>query len=165
MTGFSPPLVAVGAGTAVLLGTHAALAHGPAATGALSGHAHPCLGLDPLVLLLAVGGAASLVCSHWLRWALGGACIGAVIGFTEFSLPWAKVLASLPISVIALVTLLTNRNATTTTPAAVSVHALLHGLEASPESNSLLWWSGALFSPVLVCGSRGLSLPTSGQSA
>ena len=36
--------------------------------------------------------------------------------------------------------------------AGISIHAMLHGLEAPKDASTLLWWSGALVSSVLVCG-------------
>lgn len=40
----------------------------------------------------------------------------------------------------------------------VSIHAMLHGLEAPKDSSTLLWWSGALISSFLVCGGTTLLL-------
>ena len=85
MKRFLSPLVALTAGSAVVLGTHPALAHGTAGGGALSGLTHPLLGLDHLLMLMAVGTAASFISSQLLLWALGGAVIGAVLGFTGFT--------------------------------------------------------------------------------
>ena len=163
------PLVALTAGSAVILGTHPALAHSTVTGGALSGLPHPLLGLDHLVMLMAVGTAGSFISSQVLLWALGGAVIGAAIGFTGFTIVSAEVLAALAISMMGALILYagkvfktSNGNATTISggivAAAVSIHAMLHGLEAPTESSTLLWWSGALLSSVLVCGGSYLLL-------
>ena len=164
------PLVALTAGGTVLLGSHPALAHGNAAGGALGGLGHPLLGLDHLVMLLAVGTAAALISPRLLLWALGGSVLGAAIGCSGFSLGSAEVLATLAISAVGAVTLLANRqtqssnaNGFTTVgglvvAAGVSMHALLHGLEAPQDGSTLAWWAGALLSSVLVCGSTTLLL-------
>jgi urease accessory protein len=164
------PLVALTAGSVVVLGTHPALAHSTAAGGALGGLTHPLLGLDHLFMLMAVGTAASFISSQLLLWALGGAVIGAAIGFTGFSVASAEVMAALAISAVGALTLLAGRLAKTSNPnalttisglvvgAGMAVHAMLHGLEAPKDSSTLLWWSGALLSSVLVCGGTSLLL-------
>ena len=164
MKRFLSPLVALTAGSAVVLGTHPALAHGTATGGALGGLTHPLLGLDHLFMLMAAGTAASFISSQLLLWALGGAVIGAAVGFTGFTLASAEVLAALAISAVGALILLagtfakTSNSDTLTTISGVvvaggiSIHAMLHGLEAPKDSSTLLWWSGALFSSVLVCG-------------
>ena len=164
------PLVALTAGSVVVLGTHPALAHSTAAGGALGGLTHPLLGLDHLFMLMAVGTAASFISSQLLLWALGGAVIGAAIGFTGFSVASAEVMAALAISAVGALTLLAGRLAKTSNPnalctisglvvgAGMAIHAMLHGLEAPKDSSTLLWWSGALLSSVLVCGGTSLLL-------
>jgi urease accessory protein len=170
MKRFLSPLVALTAGSAVILGTHPALAHSTVTGGALSGLPHPLLGLDHLVMLMAVGTAGSFISSQVLLWALGGAVIGAAIGFTGFTIVSAEVLAALAISMVGALILYatkvvktSNGNATTTisggiVAAGVSIHAMLHGLEAPTDSSTLLWWSGALLSSVLACGGSYLLL-------
>jgi urease accessory protein len=170
MKRFHSPLIALTAGSAVILGTHPALAHGTATGGALGGLTHPLLGLDHLVMLMAVGTAASFISSQLLLWALGGAVLGAVVGFTGFSIASAEVLAALAISAVGAVILLASRIAKTSHPntlttlsgavvaAGISIHAMLHGLEAPKDSASLLWWTGALASSALVCGGTVLLL-------
>jgi urease accessory protein len=170
MKRFLTPLVALTAGSALILGTHPALAHGSAAGGALDGLSHPLLGLDHLFMLMAVGTAASFISAQLLLWALGGAAIGAAIGFTGFTVASAEVLAALAISAVGALTLLagrfaktSNHNSLTTISGVVvgsgiSIHAMLHGLEAPKDSTTLLWWSGALLSSVLVCGGSYLLL-------
>ena len=170
MKRFLSPLVALTAGSVVVLGTHPALAHGTAAGGALGGLTHPLLGLDHLFMLMAVGTAASFISSQLLLWALGGAVIGAAFGFSGFTVASAEVMAALAISAVGALTLLAGRFAKTSNATAlttisgvvvaggVSVHAMLHGLEAPKDSSTLLWWSGALISSVLVCGGTYLLL-------
>jgi len=164
MKRFLSPLVALTAGSAVILGTHPALAHGTAAGGALGGLTHPLLGVDHLFMLMAVGTAASFISSQLLLWALGGAVIGAAVGFTGFTLASAEVLAALAISAVGALILLAGKVAKTSNTdmlatisgvvvaGGISIHAMLHGLEAPKDSSTLLWWSGALLSSVLVCG-------------
>ena len=144
--------------------THPVLAHGTAAGGALGGLTHPLLGLDHLFMLMAAGTAASFISSQLLLWALGGAVIGAAVGFTGFTVASAEVLAALAISAVGALILLAGRVAKTSNTdilttisgvvvaGGISIHAMLHGLEAPKDSSTLLWWSGALFSSVLVCG-------------
>jgi urease accessory protein len=166
------PLVALAAGSTMILGGHPALAHSTAAGGALSGLTHPLLGLDHLCMLMAVGTAASYISSRLLLWALGGAVIGAAVGFTGFTVGSAEVMAALAISAVAAVTLLASKlakpfNGTmlinvggVVVAIGVSIHAMLHGLEAPKESSTVLWWSGALASSMLVCGGTYLLLKT-----
>jgi len=112
MKRFLSPLVALTAGSAVVLGTHPALAHGTAAGGALGGLTHTLLGVDHLFMLMAVGTAASFISSQLLLWALGGAVIGAAVGFTGFTLASAEVLAALAISAVGAPTVIwSNRSA------------------------------------------------------
>ncbi len=164
MKRFLSPLVALTAGSAVVLGTHPVLAHGTAAGGALGGLTHPLLGLDHLFMLMAAGTAASFISSQLLLWALGGAVVGAAVGFTGFTVASADVLAALAISAVGALILLAGRVAKTSNAdilatisgvvvgGGISIHAMLHGLEAPKDSSTLLWWSGALLSSVLVCG-------------
>jgi urease accessory protein len=79
-------------------------------------------------------------------------------------------MAALAISAVGALTLLAGRLAKTSNPnalttisglvvgAGMAVHAMLHGLEAPKDSSTLLWWSGALLSSVLVCGGTSLLL-------
>ena len=166
------PLVALTAGSVVILGTHPALAHGTAAGGALGGLTHPLLGLDHLVMLMALGTAASCISAQLLVWAVVGAVIGAALGLSGFTIASAEVMAPLAISAVGGLTLLKGRfyNTTSSVPLAnfsgvvvaggVSIHAMLHGLEAPKDSSTLIWWSGALLSSLLVCGGTYLLLKT-----
>jgi urease accessory protein len=159
------------AGLAIELSTgSAAQAHGLAAGGASAGLTHPLLGLDHLFMLMAVGTAASYISAQLLLWALGGAVVGAAIGFTGLSLPSAELLASLSIAAVAALTLLIGRSANPgnsklltriaewAVAAGVALHALLHGLEAPKDDTTLLWWMGALLSSTAVCGGTFLVL-------
>ena len=174
------PLVALTAGSAVVMGTHPVLAHGTADGGALSGLTHPLLGLDHLFMLMAAGTAASFISSQLLLWALGGAVIGAAVGFTGFTVASAEVLAALAISAVGVLILVAGKVAKTSNPktlttisgvvvsGGIAIHAMLHGLEAPKDSSTVLWWSGALLSSVLVCGGTYLllkKLPTSVSKA
>ena len=163
------PLALVGLAIALSSGT-AAQAHGLAAGGAVGGLTHPLLGLDHLFMLMAVGTAASYISARLLLWALGGAVVGAAVGFTGLSLPSAELLASLAIAAVAALTLFIGRSANPdnsrpltriaelTVAGGLAIHAMLHGLEAPKDSTTLLWWSGALLSSTLVCGGTFLVL-------
>jgi urease accessory protein len=170
MKRFLSPLVSLTAGSALVLGTHPVFAHGTATGGALGGLTHPLLGLDHLVMLMAVGTAASFISSQLLLWSLGGAVIGAAVGFAGFTIGSAEVFAALAISAVGGVILLAGRFAKTTNPnllttisggivaAGISIHAMLHGLEAPKDGSTLLWWGGAVASSALVCGGTALLL-------
>ena len=151
MQHFRLPLFAFTAGSALILGSHPALAHGTAAGGALSGLSHPLLGVDHLLVLMAVGTAASLISSQLLLWALAGAVLGSVIGISGISVSGAEALAAVAIAGVGALTLLASRLARHTNPnvltslsgtvvaAAIAIHALLHGLEAPQDSSSMIW--------------------------
>ena len=170
MKRFTAPLIATAAGAVMLLGTSPVLAHGAAAGGALGGLTHPLLGLDHLFMLMAVGTAASLISARLLLWALAGAVLGAAIGLAGLNLPSAEVMAALSISAVAGLSLLASkavRTADANGPisirgavvgSGVAIHAMLHGLEAPQEGNTLIWWSGALLSSALVCAGTCLLL-------
>lgn len=172
MQRFLFPLVALTAGSTLVLGTHPAMAHGLAAGGALGGLSHPLLGLDHLFLLLAVGTAASVFASQVLAWAIGAAVVGAVIGSSGFSVTAAELLAALAVAAVAGLTVLalqqpeTRRSAVLTPIAAVvvaggvTIHAMLHGLEAPKDASMVLWWGGALVSSALVAGGTSLVVNT-----
>ena len=172
MKRFTTPLIALAAGAALLLGSHPAQAHGSAAGGVLGGLTHPLLGLDHLVMLMAVGAAASVLSTRLLLWAAAGAVGGAAAGALGLPLPGAEVLAALAVAAMGGLVLAalagqgqaTGRDASAAAFSAlgggsgvvvalgVAVHALLHGQEAPADGTSLLWWGGALVSSVLVCG-------------
>ncbi|WP_341882866.1 HupE/UreJ family protein [Synechococcus sp. UW140] len=148
----------------------AAMAHGSATGGALAGATHPLLGFDHLLMLIAVGTAAASISSQLLLWALGGAVVGAAVGFSGFQLGSAELLAALAISVLAGISLLSwrfptnfsaNKISGIVVAAAVSIHAMLHGLEAPKDNTSLIWWSAALFSSAVIAGGTYLLLKKS----
>lgn len=154
--------VAISTASLVVLIEMPARAHGIATSGVLDGLTHPLLGLDHLLLLLAVGTAASLISSRLLIWALGGAVIGAIIGSAGLSLPAAEVLAALAISSIGFLAFIVSRIHQKSNhslyvisgfivAAAIAIHAMLHGLEAPKEASAWSWWAGAFFSSVSVC--------------
>jgi urease accessory protein len=143
-------------------------AHGIAAGGAMAGLAHPLLGLDHLLMLIAVGAAGALLSPHLLLWALGGGLIGALWGGTSWSGPVGEQLAGLAILAVAGLTLALGRGwgasqAIRGLPgwvvgAGVAIHGHLHGLEAPTAGSGLLWWSGALLSSLVLCGGTTLLL-------
>ncbi len=142
-----------------LLSAVPAQAHGVADAGLLAGASHPLLGLDHLLLLLGVGGVASYIGSTVLLFALGGALVGAVLGSFGGNLPGAEVWAALAVSALGLLLLRVQGSPRSpelgvvgaVVAAAVAVHALLHGQEAS---GTLSWWLGAgLASTAVVAGS------------
>ena len=140
-----------------LLSALPASAHGVADGGLLAGASHPLLGLDHLLLLLGVGGVASFVGAQVLLFAIGGALVGAVLGAFGGQLPGAEVLAALAVAALGVVLLQSQRS--TQAPqlgllgsivaAAVAVHALLHGQEAS---GTVGWWLGAGLASAAVVG-------------
>ena len=138
-------------------------AHGAADAGLLAGASHPLLGLDHLLLLLGVGGVAAYVSSGVLLFALGGALVGALLGSFGGDLPSAEVWAALAVSALGVLLLSLQRSQRSpqlslvgsVVAAAVAVHALLHGQEAS---GTLSWWLGAGLASAAVVGATGLVL-------
>jgi urease accessory protein len=132
-------------------------AHGAADAGLLAGASHPLLGLDHLLLLLGVGGVTAYVSSGVLLFALGGALVGAVLGSFGGDLPAAEVWAALAVSALGLLLLSLQRSQRSpqlslvgsVVAAAVAVHALLHGQEAS---GTLSWWLAAGLASAAVVG-------------
>jgi urease accessory protein len=167
MKRFATPLLALAAGAAILLGSHPVQAHGTAAGGVWGGLTHPLLGLDHLLMLVAVGAAAAVLSTRLLLWAAAGAVVGAVAGAWGLPLPAQEVWAALAVSAMgALVwAALAGRPAVgglagPLVASGVAIHALLHGLEAPADGSFLFWWSGALVSSLLVVGSalKGVQL-------
>jgi urease accessory protein len=179
MKRFIPPLIALAAGAITLLGSHPAQAHGRAADGLLGGLTHPLLGLDHLLMLVAVGVAASLLSGRLLLWAGVGALLGALAGAGGLGVPAAEVWASLAVAALGGLSLAVigrhepasgrfaaGNGDSSLAPggvvsglealsgplvaAGVALHALLHGQEAPTGASSLLWWGGALISSLLV---------------
>ena len=168
MKRFFLPITAFAAAASVGLGTLPAQAHGLASGGPMAGFLHPLLGADHLLMLLAIGTAASQLSLQLLLWALGGGVIGALGSTGGWTLPLLETLAALAIVAVAALTLVWNRRGSAdraiqlltggVVSAGVGIHGLLHGLEAPPEGNGLLWWGGALLSSLVVCGGTALVL-------
>ncbi len=149
----------------VLIG-QPAQAHGLAHGGLGSGFLHPIAGVDHLLLLIGVGGAASFLSAQLLLWALAGAVLGGLAGAMGLALPFAEVLAALAISAVALLILRSRGDggrpslgfAGGLVAGAVALHALLHGGEAPADPTALGWWLGAFTASVLVSGGSFLAL-------
>ncbi len=138
-----------------LVASPSAQAHGEASGGLIAGVDHPLLGLDHLVMLVAVGTVAAALSTRLVLWALVGALLGAVVGFGGLAVPAAEILASLAIAAVGLVLLAPARLADVAGPlvsGGIAIHAMLHGLEAPRDQGSLLWWAGALLASALVVG-------------
>lgn len=122
-------------------------AHPLGGGGLLAGLAHPLSGVDHLLLLIGVGGAAAAIDAGLLTWALGGALLGAVFGAMGGGLPAAETVAALAVSLMGLLLLLRERAdrapglaSGLLVAAAMAVHAMLHGQEAPGQA---LWWLGS----------------------
>jgi urease accessory protein len=152
----------------VALGALPSQAHGTAAAGAMAGLTHPLLGADHLLMLLALGTAASQFSLQLLPWALGGGLIGALCGLSGWSVPLVETVAALAVMAVAGVTLAGSQRgaapralqllASLVVGGGMGIHALLHGLEAPASGSGLLWWGGALLSSVVVCGVTAMLL-------
>lgn len=159
-------LLAGASALALLLLDQPAQAHQIASGGLGSGFLHPLAGADHLLLLIAVGAAASRLSSQLLLWALVGAVAGGVAGALGATVPGLELLAALAISAVALLVLRGVRSdgaaprgmGAALVAAAVASHALLHGLEAPAEGAALGWWVGAFAASVLVSGGSFLAL-------
>jgi len=99
-----------------------------------------------------------------------GAIAGAAAGAWGLHVPAAEVWAALAVAALGgLLLALAGRNDSTAgstsacppalgalcgplVAAGVAIHALLHGQEAPADGSTLLWWSGAMLSSILVCG-------------
>lgn len=160
-------LTLLGAASAVALLLHQpAQAHQLAGGGLGSGFLHPLAGADHLLLLIAVGAAASQLSSQLLLWALAGAVAGGAAGAFGASVPGLEMLAALAITAVAVLVLRGVRSPAASpqalggglVAAAVASHAMLHGLEAPAPGAALGWWVGALAASVLVSGGSFLAL-------
>lgn len=153
---------AAAAGLALsLLSALPAGAHGLASGGLVAGASHPLLGLDHLLLLVGVGGAAALAGPSLLLVALAAAVVGSLFGAFGGTLPAAELLAALTVSGLGLALLARQRSHQMGAQAAlimvlavgVAVHAMLHGQEASGSVAELLgWWIGAALASTAVVG-------------
>jgi urease accessory protein len=141
-----------------------ASAHGAAGAGLMAGALHPLTGADHLLLLVGVGALAARV-DHRLLWpALAGAVVGALFGAAGGWIPAGELLAALSVSALGVLLLAARRLRTSEGPlalsgavvgAAVAVHALLHGREASGEPT---WWIGAALAAATTVAVSALTL-------
>ncbi|KMM16957.1 hypothetical protein SYNGFB01_07355 [Synechococcus sp. GFB01] len=146
-----------------LLSALPAVAHGVAGGGLIAGASHPLLGIDHLLLLVGVGGVASLAGGQVLLFAIGGAVVGALLGSLGSTLPGAELLAALAVAALGLILLQSQRSQQAPrvsllgpiVAAAVSVHALLHGQE---HAGTAAWWIGAAAASAAVVALTALSL-------
>ncbi|MCP9883220.1 HupE/UreJ family protein [Cyanobium sp. Alchichica 3B3-8F6] len=153
---------AAAAGLALsLLSALPAGGHGLASGGLVAGASHPLLGVDHLLLLVGVGGAAALAGPSLLLVSLAAAVVGSLFGAFGGSLPAAEVLAALTVSGIGLALLARQRShqldgqgvLTVVLAVGVAVHAMLHGQEAGGSASELLgWWIGAALASTAVVG-------------
>lgn len=154
------PAAAAGLGLS-LLSALPASAHGGAGADLASGVSHPLLGLDHLLLLVGVGTASATLGAQVLAFALVGTVAGALFGSLGGALPGAEVVAALAVSAVGLLVLQRERLSQLAGPllaAAVAVHAMLHGQEASGTAG---WWAGAALSALVVVGGTHLALTRS----
>jgi urease accessory protein len=168
MKRFFLPLALLAALAAIALGALPSEAHGTAAGGALAGLTHPLAGVDHLLMLLAVGTAASQISLVLLPWALGGGMLGALFGSGGWTMPLLETLAALAIMGVAALTLQGGAEgrgdralqvlSAGVVGGGMAIHGLLHGLEAPAGTASPLWWAGALLSSAVVCGGTALLL-------
>jgi urease accessory protein len=155
-----------GAAALALLLDQPAQAHGIAHGGIAAGFLHPISGVDHLLLLIAMGAAASTISAQLLLWGLAGAIGGGVFGALGGTLPAQEFLAALAITAVAVLVLRTLRSrqspqsgvCAALVAAAAAVHAMLHGLEAPADGSATLWWLGALTGSALVSGGSFLLL-------
>lgn len=168
MKRFFLPTAALAAFAVLALGAPPAEAHGTAGGGALAGLLHPLLGLDHLLMLLAVGTAASQLSFLLLPWALGGGLIGALAGQGGSTVPLLEPLAALAVMAVAALTLTWSQRGAANraiplftgvlVAAGVAVHGMLHGMEVPADGSPVVWWAGALLSSVLISGGSALLL-------
>ena len=149
-----------------------AQAHNAASTGAMAGVLHALFGLDHLLMLLAVGVAGAFLSASLLLWALAGGVVGALLGSAGLQLPGLEFLASAAVLLVGGWTVaarhLSGRGWLDASAiqwiggglvaVAVSVHGLLHGLEAPRVAGSLAWWAGSLLISVAISGGTALLL-------
>lgn len=167
------PTLACSAMVALALGALPAEAHGTAAGGFMAGLGHPLLGLDHLLMLLAVGVAASQLNILLLAWALGGGLVGALAGQGGWTWPVMESLAALAIVAVAALTLVWSgqghgdrviqRLSGLVVGIGLAIHGSLHGMEAPTGDTRLLWWAGVFLTSSLVCGSTAVLMSRMGQ--
>ena len=164
--------LAAGAAAALLpaLLQSPAHAHAVAGGGALQGLLHPLLGVDHLLMLIAVGAAAAVLSSRLLIWALCGGVAGALLGAAGLQLPGLELLAALGVVAVGLWVVLARPLAEHYRPFplqrlsgllvafVVMIHGVLHGLEAPAGASSLVWWVGTLLTSAGVSAGTALLL-------
>lgn len=166
---FWPMALVAAVAVVVVLEAFPAQAHGVVSGGPLAGLVHPLLGLDHLLMLLAVGTAASQISFQLLGWALGGGLLGVVAGLLSWSLPAVETLAALAVALVAGMVVVRGhaggwrsttmqRLSGAVVALGVAIHGLLHGLEAPTGAAALSWWSGALITSVVVCAGSAILL-------
>jgi urease accessory protein len=134
-----------------LLSALPANAHGGADAGLIGGALHPLLGIDHLLLLVGVGLTAAQFGPLLLGFAIGGAALGSLFGSFGGQLPGAELLAALAVSAVGMAMLLSNKLVRPlpllggVISAAIAIHAMLHGHEASTAG----WWLGALLASAI----------------
>lgn len=150
-----------------LLSALPARAHGVAGAGLMTGALHPLTGADHLLLLVGLGAVAARVDRRLLWPALAGAVFGAVFGAAGGWMPAGELLAALSVSALGLLLLAAQRLRSGEAPlalsgsvvgAAVAIHALLHGREASGDPT---WWIGAALAAAAVAAVSALTLSRS----
>ena len=173
MKRFFFPITALAALAVLTLGALPSGAHGTAGGGVLAGLAHPMLGVDHLLMLIAVGTAASQLSLLLLPWAFGGGLVGALAGHGGSTAPLMETAAALAIMAVAALTLVWSQQRSShraitlfsgaVVGAGVAIHGWLHGMEAPADGSTLLWWAGVLLSSVVICGGTALLLRRSPQ--
>lgn len=168
MKRFSFSITALAAGATICIGALPSQAHGLVTGGVLAGLVHPLMGIDHLLMLVAVGAAASQISLQLLLWALGGGLLGALGGTAGFTWPLLESLAALAVVAVAAFVLLNPRRDSVDplrlmtggclVGAGVAVHGLLHGLEAPTGGDAMLWWWGVLISSAVICGGTAVLL-------
>jgi urease accessory protein len=168
MKRFFFPTTALAMMAVLAMGALPSEAHGTAGAGSLAGLVHPLLGVDHLLMLLAVGTAASQLSFLLLPWALGGGVVGALAGHGGSTAPLLETLAALAIVAVAALSLVWSQRGSSNRAiplfsgvvvgAGVAIHGLLHGMEAPADGSRLLWWAGALLSSVVISGGSALLL-------
>lgn len=130
---------------------------GASHAGLMAGVLHPLLGIDHLLLLIAVGTLAAATTPLLLVWALGGGLIGAILGGLGAQLPGLELLAALAISAVGLLALIGKRTLRqgliptgSLVALSVALHALLHGQAAPTDGSTALWWTGILITSSLL---------------
>jgi urease accessory protein len=165
------PAAAAGLGLS-LLSLLPAGAHGVAGGDLASGASHPLLGLDHLLLLVALGATALRRDASVLAFAAAGALLGAVLGSAGAGLPAAETLAALAVSAVAALALGAGQRGQggsralsgAISAAALAVHALLHAQEA-PGQAAVGWWLGAGLASTAVVAATMLLLSRLPQRA